>query len=153
MKRSWSLLALFALFSAPALAAAPAAGVLLAQVPDSAVAVAELRPGAMQSFRTFFDANPNMRGDLATFLQRTVGIDLTTVDSAVVSSSKLLPERTFAALVRFARPGKLVGPKVDVYEGVDLIKVGDFVAASVPSGLLIGQLEEVQRGILVALKR
>jgi type IV pilus assembly protein PilA len=155
MKRSIPFLALvplLALVPASAGAAAPAAAVLAAQVPDGAVAVAELRPASLQTFRTVFDANPALRTDLATFLGRTVGIDLTTVEAAVVYSSKLAPEPTFAAYLRFARPGKLHGTKVGAFQGTDLIKVGDLVAASVPGGLIVGNLDEVQRGIAVALK-
>ncbi len=108
----------FALFCEPARAAAdpPAATAI---VPDSAVAVVELR-GPMANLRSFFESDPTLRSDLAGFLERTLGPDLTTVESAVAWSSQLSPSPTFGALLRLPRGASLHGAKIGNCDEVDL---------------------------------
>jgi type IV pilus assembly protein PilA len=143
----------FLLLCGPADAAAPAPESLLTQVPSTAIVIADLRRGSLSSVHSFIDGNAAMRGELAAFLGRNVGIDLTTVESAVAWSSELVPEPTWGALLRFARSGELHGTKVGAYEGVDLIGLGSLVGASLPAGLLVGNESEVRRAISVAHKR
>jgi type IV pilus assembly protein PilA len=139
----------FALLCSPARAAVAEPP---AVVPDSAVAVLELR-GSLVNLNAFFDGDPTLRSDLGHFLDRTLGVDLTTIESAVAWSSQLSPTATFAAFLRLPHGGNLRGSKLGDYDGVDLIKVGDFVGASLPSGLLVGNEEEVRRAIAVAHRR
>jgi type IV pilus assembly protein PilA len=141
-----------AVLCAPAFAATDPPVAASAIVPDSAVAVVELR-GSLFNVRGFFDSDPALRSDLSAFLTRTFGPDLTTIESAIAWSSQLTPTLTFAALVRLPRGNSLHGGvTIGNCDGVDLIRLGDVVGASVPMGLLVGNEAEVRRAIMVAHK-
>lgn len=141
----------FALLCPPAHAGAPAPGAIVTVVPANAIAVVELR-GSLVNLRNVFD-DPAMRSDLSAFLDRALGVDLTTIESAVAWSSQLSPTLTFGAFLRLPRGGALRGVKLGVYDDVELIRVGELVAASLPTGLLIGNEEEVRHAIAVAHKQ
>jgi Tfp pilus assembly major pilin PilA len=141
-----------ALLSTPVRAAATDPPAVPAVVPDSAVAVLELR-GSLVSLRGFFEGDPALRSELGAFLERTLGLDLTTIESAVAWSSQLSPAPTFGALLRLPRGGSLRGVKTGSCDEVDLIRVGELAGASLPVGLLVGHEAEICRAIMVAHKK
>jgi type II secretory pathway pseudopilin PulG len=146
-----SLLIVCALAST--LHAAPPAESLLEHVPDGSVAAMVVRKGALTWARAFFDSSPAMREELATYLLRTLGVDLTRIEGAVGYTSRLGGPDGFAVLLRIASPGALQLPVVGSHAGTDLMKMGKLVAAAVPAGILVGSEGEVRAGIDVARKQ
>jgi type IV pilus assembly protein PilA len=104
--------------------------------------------------RAWIDARPEMRAELGEFLSRTVGVDLSRVDGALLWSTQPGgPQPTVGAFIRL--PG-LVAPKgrsLGQHAGVELLAQAGVVVASVPGGLLIGQEPEVRAGIDAAKAR
>jgi type II secretory pathway pseudopilin PulG len=147
-----ALLLVLLLAPAPCVAAQPRES-LTSYVPANAFVVAEL-PSAQGIVRSLFDADSaQMRAELGAFLQRTVGIDLVAVESAVAWSSQLVPAPTWAVLFRYAKTAPLHGVKVASFEGIDLMRLDEgIVAAVTPAGILVGVEAEVRRGISAARK-
>lgn len=144
----------------PGGASGPAPESLLEHVPDNALAAVIVRRPALAPLLDWLDRAQGMRVELARYLSRTVGLDLTAVEGAVAFATQLGPQPSVAVLLRMRQgapassaPG-MRGTPAGSYRGVALIAIDrTAVAASLPTGLGVGQADAVNTAIDVAQGR
>jgi type IV pilus assembly protein PilA len=142
--RATLILLVFGAISCPRRSPGPA----LDRVPPGAVAVGVFGYQMLANFRELGAGDEETRKELAGYLERTVGIDLTNVEDAVVFVVGLQPALEMAVRLGIPGSGELKLPGAGNHAGHPLYALeGELVAARVPGAILIGTRGAVEAGI------
>jgi type IV pilus assembly protein PilA len=126
---------------------------LLDFVPEKALAAVVIRADALKLFRQQLDEDPELQKELREYLVKREGLDLTRV-SAVVAFITAPDAKDGAVVLRMPVEGTPTWDKVGDADGVALYKVvGPVVAATVPTGLILGTEAGVRAALATAQKK
>ena len=135
---------------APRAETAPPQESLLAYVPADSLAVFLLRAHSLGLVRRYFAENPELRDELSQHFARTIGIDFTRIEGAALSIATIAPP-SGALLLRMTGDTPPLGlPEVARAGDVALHKLGDWFAARVPGGVVLGSEAGVRKQIALA---
>ena len=117
---------------------------LVSYVPASASAALVVRARALSLLRNYFAENPELQKELSEHFANTLGIDLTRIEGVVVSLTSIDPP-SGALLLRISSPtGPLKLKELGMLSDVPIYRLGEYFAARVPAGVIVG----TQPGVL-----
>jgi len=117
---------------------------LAPHIPGNAGAAVIVRRGALEGWQELLDEPPELREQLGAYLEKTLGVDVTTVEGAVLY---MVGEDDAALFLQLERPGRIRREPVATHGSTPLFKMDDAHVASLSSGIVLGDESAVRLAV------